>query len=209
MMTYRAGISLALLGAMLVHGAARAQRREPVAAPKPASSVVVDVRSDRIMLLGLTQVGKRLVAVGERGFTLVSDDGGQTWKGVQTPVTRTLTGVAFKDAKVGVAVGHGGSFVRTEDGGNTWAQVTVEEAGPDSLLGVTHLEGDRFVAYGAFGLYFDSQDAGKTWQRVHRCCRKTSTGTSHRSSRSALRCCSWASRARSPAPTTAAPPGSR
>jgi photosystem II stability/assembly factor-like uncharacterized protein len=164
-MTYRAGLTLALLGAIFGI-AAPARSEEKAAAPKPGSSVVVDVRSDRIVLLGLTEVGKRLVAVGERGFTLVSDDGGQTWKGVQTPVARQLTGVAFKDDKVGVAVGHGGSFVRTEDGGNTWSQVTVDEAGPDSLLGVTHLDGDRFVAYGAFGLYFDSQDAGKTWQRV-------------------------------------------
>jgi photosystem II stability/assembly factor-like uncharacterized protein len=42
----------------------------------------------------------------------------------------------------------------------------VDEAGDDSLLGVTHLGGDHFIAYGAFGLYFDSQDAGKTWQRT-------------------------------------------
>ena len=125
---------------------------------------VVDVRSDRIVLIDIAQAGDRLIAVGERGFTLVSDDG-KAWKGVQTPVTRTLTGVAFKDAKVGVAVGHGGSFVRTDDGGTTWSQVAVDEAGPDSLLGVTHLDGDHFIAYGAFGLYFDSVDAGRTWQR--------------------------------------------
>ena len=45
-----------------------------------------------------------------------------------TPVTRTLTGIAYRDAKVGVAVGHGGSFVRTEDGGATWQEVIVDEA---------------------------------------------------------------------------------
>jgi photosystem II stability/assembly factor-like uncharacterized protein len=44
--------------------------------------------------------------------------------------------------------------------------VTVDDAGPDSLLGVTHVDGDHFVAYGAFGLYFDSKDAGKSWQRT-------------------------------------------
>ncbi len=55
--------------------------------------------------------------------------------------------------------------MRTDDGGMTWSQVIVDEAGPDSLLGVTHLDGDHFIAFGAFGLYFDSVDAGKTWQR--------------------------------------------
>lgn len=137
---------------------------EPAA--QPASKVVVDIRTDRILLLDLTQVGSRLLAVGERGFTMVSDDGGQSWKGVQTPVSRTLTGVAFRDDKVGVAVGHGGSVVRTEDAGNTWVHVNLDEAGPDSVLGVTHLGGDRFVLYGAFGLYFESLDAGLTWRRA-------------------------------------------
>ncbi len=164
-MIYRAGIACALLGAGLCLAAPARSDETAQVAKKPASTVVVDIRSDRIVLLGITQVGKRLIAVGERGFTLVSDDAGKSWKGVQTPVTRQLTGLAFKDDKVGIAVGHGGSFVRTEDGGNTWSLVTVEEAGPDSVLGVTHIAGDHFVAYGAFGLYFDSQDAGKSWQR--------------------------------------------
>jgi photosystem II stability/assembly factor-like uncharacterized protein len=165
-MKHRAGIAGAILGASLCL-AAPANGEESAGAAKPttAQRAVVDLRSDRILLLGIEQVDNRITAVGERGFTLVSNDGGQTWKGLPTPVTRTLTGVAFKDARVGVAVGHGGSFVRTEDGGATWSQVTVDEAGPDSLLGVTHLAGDHFIAYGAFGLYFDSQDAGKTWQR--------------------------------------------
>lgn len=169
LMMYRAGIACALLGAGLCLAApARSDETAQVAqkpASAPASSVVVDIRSDRIVLLDITRVGQRLIAVGERGFTLVSDDDGKTWKGVQTPVTRQLTGLAFKDDKVGIAVGHGGSFVRTEDGGNTWALVTVDEAGLDSILGITHIAGDHFIAYGAFGLYFDSQDAGRTWQR--------------------------------------------
>lgn len=164
-MLYRAGIACALLGASLCLAAPARSDEAAQAGKKPASNVVVDIRSDRIVLLDIARVGKRLIAVGERGFTLVSDDAGKTWQGVQTPVSRQLTGLAFTDDKVGVAVGHGGSFVRTEDGGNTWTQVTVDEAGPDSLLGVTHLAGDHFIAYGAFGLYFDSQDAGRTWQR--------------------------------------------
>ena len=166
-MKHWAGIASALLGASLCLAAtARGEDKTEAVKPTPAKRVVVDVRSDRIVLLDIAHVGNRITAVGERGFTLVSDDGGQTWKGVPTPITRTLTGVAFKDAKVGVAVGHGGSFVRTEDGGASWSQVTVDEAGPDSILGVTYVDGDHFVAYGAFGLYFDSQDAGKTWQRT-------------------------------------------
>ena len=141
-------------------------------APWPAVSAdgerpppVVAIKPDRIILLDIDKVGDRLVAVGERGFVLYSDDDGGTWTARPTPVTRTLTGAAFKDAQTGVAVGHGGSLVRTEDAGATWSQVQVEEAGSDSLLDVQHLGGDHFIAYGAFGLYLDSVDAGRTWQR--------------------------------------------
>jgi photosystem II stability/assembly factor-like uncharacterized protein len=143
-----------------------AAHAEDAAAKAPArGKTVVEIRPDRIILIDITRAGDRLVAVGERGFVLLSDDAGKTWRARETPVTRTLTGVAFRDAKVGVAVGHGGSFVRTEDGGEHWAHVPVPEAEPESLLGVVSLGGDRFAAYGAFGMYFDSADAGRTWTR--------------------------------------------
>jgi len=139
---------------------------EGEAGAAPARSLtVVEIKTDRIILMDVTHAGDRLVAVGERGFALLSDDAGKTWKARETPVTRTLTGVAFKDAKVGIAVGHGGSLVRTEDGGENWTHVPLEEAGSDSLLGAANLGGDHFVAYGAFGLYFDSADGGRTWQK--------------------------------------------
>jgi photosystem II stability/assembly factor-like uncharacterized protein len=126
---------------------------------------VVDIKPDRIILMDITRAGDRLVAVGERGFALLSDDSGKSWRAVGTPVSRTLTAVAFENAKVGVAVGHGGSLVRTEDGGDTWTEIPMEEAAPDSLLGVTSLGGGKYAAYGAFGLYFNSTDDGKTWTR--------------------------------------------
>jgi photosystem II stability/assembly factor-like uncharacterized protein len=164
-MKHWAILACAALGASLGSASTvRAEGEAPAAAPA-GKRIVVDIRSNRIILMDIARPDGTFVAVGERGFTLQSADG-KDWRGVATPVTRTLTGIAFRDEKVGVAVGHGGSFVRTEDGGTTWTQVTVDEAGTDSLLGVTHLGGDRFLAYGAFGMLFDSQDAGRTWQRV-------------------------------------------
>ncbi len=147
-------------------GAPAAHAEDVAPAAKAAkSSVVVEIKQDRIVLMDVALAGNRLVAVGERGFTLVSDDAGRRWRALGTPVDRTLTGVAFKDDKTGIAVGHGGTLIRTDDGGEHWTRVPMEEAGSDSLLGATWLGGDHFIAYGAFGLYFDSVDAGRTWQR--------------------------------------------
>ena len=164
-MKYWARWACVLGGACLLSvSPARAEDAAPAAAAKK-SGIVVDIKTDRIVLMDIALAGNRLVAVGERGFTMVSDDAGTSWKSIATPVTRTLTGIAFKDAKVGVAVGHGASVVRTDDGGTSWTHVPLPEAEPESLLGVTHLDGDRFVTYGAFGMYFESADAGRTWQK--------------------------------------------
>jgi photosystem II stability/assembly factor-like uncharacterized protein len=129
------------------------------------AGTVVAIKPNRIYLMDVEHAGDRLVAVGERGFALISDDAGKTWRAVGTPVVRTLTGVGFDGDKLGVAVGHGGSLVRTDDAGSTWTEVPMDEAYGESLLGVTALGDGRFAAYGAFGTYFDSQDGGKSWAK--------------------------------------------
>jgi photosystem II stability/assembly factor-like uncharacterized protein len=140
-----------------------AQEAAPAAPAR--GKTVVDIKPNRIVLIDIELAGSRVVAVGERGFALLSDDAGQTWRARETPATRTLTGVAFADDKLGVAVGHGASIVRTEDGGETWTHVPLEEAEPESLLGVVSLGGANFAAYGAFGMYFHSSDGGRSWER--------------------------------------------
>ena len=91
-----------------------------VTAGSARAGTVVDIKPYRIYLLDIATAGDPLVAVGERGFVLISDDVGKSWKAIGTPVVRGLTGVAFNGDKIGVAVGHGGSLVRTEDGGSSW-----------------------------------------------------------------------------------------
>ncbi len=53
-----------------------------------------------------TKAGNRLVAVGERGIVLLSDDAGLNWKQVDVPVSVTLTGVQFVSPMKGWAIGH-------------------------------------------------------------------------------------------------------
>lgn len=158
-------IASALLVCVAAAGMGTGQAADTAVGSPPARRLVVDVRSDRIILMDVAKAGERLVAVGERGFALLSDDAGKTWRAVATPVTRTLTAIAFQDDKTGVAVGHGATLIRTDDAGQSWRQISMEEAGEDSLLGVTALGDGRFAAYGAFGLYFDSADGGRTWQQ--------------------------------------------
>ena len=206
------GHSVALVVSSLAAlcGGALAQAPAQPASPavQPEIPTKVAYKPDRIVLLDIARTGNRLVAVGERGFVMTSDDGGKNWQSQRTKATRTLTGVAFADDRTGVAVGHGGTLIRTDDGGDTWTPIEVDAAGRDSLLGVIHLDGSMFVAYGAFGLYLDSQDGGVSWKR-----RKVGSEDFDRHISQVLQVgpdlLLVANRRRSRARTTAARPGNR
>jgi photosystem II stability/assembly factor-like uncharacterized protein len=78
---------------------------------------------ERQVLLAAAQARQRLVAVGERGLVVLSDDDGISWRQARVvPVSTTLTAVAFADAEHGWAVGHGGVVLHTGDGGATWSR---------------------------------------------------------------------------------------
>ncbi|WP_137817680.1 YCF48-related protein [Pseudomonas sp. 2FG] len=74
------------------------------------------------LMLDVTLAGQRLVAVGERGFILLSDDDGRSWRQVSSPVSVTLTRVVFPSASRGWAVGHAGVVLHSQDGGLSWSK---------------------------------------------------------------------------------------
>jgi photosystem II stability/assembly factor-like uncharacterized protein len=74
------------------------------------------------MLLGVARAGDRLVAVGERGIVVTSDDGGASWVQSPVPVSSTLTAVSFAGAQRGWAVGHDGVILHSADGGRSWTR---------------------------------------------------------------------------------------
>ncbi|HEU4460052.1 MAG TPA: YCF48-related protein [Methylibium sp.] len=146
---------------------------------------------ERAVLLAAARAGERLVAVGERGVVLLSDDQGKAWRQAPCPVSVTLTALRFADARRGVAVGHGGTVLTTEDAGETWtrrldgrrlAQMALDAAraggdaarikeaelllqdGPDKpLLDVLLLDAKRIVVVGAYGIAAASDDGGERW----------------------------------------------
>lgn len=71
-------------------------------------------------LLDIARAGERLVAIGERGLVIVSDDEGENWRQASVPVSATLTALSFATARKGWAVGHAGVILHTDDAGNSW-----------------------------------------------------------------------------------------
>ncbi len=144
------------------------------------------------VLLDITRAGDRLVAVGERGIVLLSDDNGVAWRQVTVPVGNTLTAVRFIDARRGWAVGHAGVVLHSEDGGEHWAlQLSGGEAAQRELdaaraagdearvesakrlvadgadkpwLAVDFRDARHGLVVGAYGLAMATADGGASWQ---------------------------------------------
>jgi photosystem II stability/assembly factor-like uncharacterized protein len=146
-------------------------------------------------LMGLAQAGQRLVAVGERGLVLLSDDQGQHWRqAAEVPVSVSLTAVQFVDAQNGWAVGHQGVVLASTDGGEHWqrqldghraaqlqleeaqavgdarvlqeAQRAVQEGADKPLLALSFANAKEGMVIGAFNLALVTRDGGRHWASV-------------------------------------------
>ena len=131
----------------------------------PAQAEPLATRPDRVQINGLLNLGSRVVAVGERGSILLSDDQGVSWQpaSVGTQRNATLTAVVALDAKRLLAVGHDSWILRSDDAGSTWQEVRYDSELGEPLLGVWTAGGDSVMTFGSFGKFYQSLDGGKTW----------------------------------------------
>ena len=160
---------------------------------RPAVQSALAARS---VLQGAARAGERLVAVGERGIVLLSDDQGKQWRQVAVPVSVGLTAVRFVDAQHGWIVGHGGVVLASADGGQTWqkqldgvqaakllledaqasgdtraqadAERLVAEGADKPFLDAHFFDAQHGLIVGAYNLAFETRDGGKHWQPISR-----------------------------------------
>ena len=76
------------------------------------------------------QKGLPMVAVGDNGAILSSQDNGVAWTKASSPTKVALTGVAWSggDAPVALAVGEKGVIAGSFDSGKTWLAATVDDS---------------------------------------------------------------------------------
>lgn len=116
------------------------------------------------LLLDVARAGDRLVAVGERGHILHSDDDGRTWKQSDAVPSRTmLTAVTFANSNEGWAVGHDEIILRTQDGGANWIAAQYRPESQQPLLDVWFENASHGLAVGAYGSVYETRDGGRTW----------------------------------------------
>lgn len=131
------------------------------------------VRADAVndMLLASAHAGSganaRIVAVGDHGTVLLSDDGGKRFRQAKAVPTRAaLNAVSFADDKHGWAAGHWGSILVTVDGGETWTLQRTDTATDRPLFAIHFSDAEHGVAAGLWSLLLTTQDGGKTWNEV-------------------------------------------
>ncbi|MDD0809274.1 YCF48-related protein [Curvibacter sp. RS43] len=186
----------ALMGLMgLGAWPALAAAPDALAAPRPAvldQPALISAKAQSAAMLAVTRAGTRLVAVGERGIVLLSDDQGQHWRQAPAPVQCTLTCVCFANEKQGWAAGHAGVILYSADGGERWQrqfdgqaaaqsqldaalasgqEQTVAEArravarGADKpFFDLEFIDEQRGFAVGADSMLFSTDDGGRRWQ---------------------------------------------
>lgn len=142
------------------------------------------------VLQAITRAADRLVAVGERGTVLLSDDNGEHWRQVPVPVSSTLTAVQFVGLQ-GWAVGHAGVVLHSSDGGERWtlqldgrqmaalelaaaqadgderrlaaARQGVTDGADKPLLALSFSDANHGLVVGAYGLAMATDDGGASW----------------------------------------------
>jgi photosystem II stability/assembly factor-like uncharacterized protein len=156
-------LGLALAAGLAAPAALAAPAKSPLERPAMASA-----KASKSLLVDIAQAGQRLVAVGERGHIVFSDDGGRNWSQAKVPVSVMLTSVYFATPKLGWAVGHNGVVLHSQDGGASWSlqradrDADSEKAGAP-LLGVWFADPSNGLAVGAYGYLLATADGGATW----------------------------------------------
>ncbi|HDR9482578.1 TPA: glycosyl hydrolase [Burkholderia aenigmatica] len=120
-----------------------------------------------MMLMDATRAGPRIVAVGERGLVLLSDNDGKSFRQAHSvPVSATLSAVNFTDAQHGWAVGQWGVILATTDGGETWQKQRMDISVDQPLFSVLFTSEKDGIAVGLWSLMLATHDGGKTWTKV-------------------------------------------
>jgi photosystem II stability/assembly factor-like uncharacterized protein len=104
---------------------------------------VLSHTAEHSVLLDVVKTGNRIVAVGERGIVVLSDDSGRTWRQAVVPTSVSLTKVKFVTSQTGWIVGHSGVVLHTRDGGETWTRQLDGKTAAQLVLEATQADADR------------------------------------------------------------------
>ena len=114
------------------------------------------------MLLDVTRVADRLIAVGERGHVILSDDG-KTWRQAEhVPTRSTLTSLVRVGDRLW-AGGHDAVIITSGDHGTSWSRQHFDPGRQQAIMDFHFSDENHGVAIGSYGLVLATDDGGQTW----------------------------------------------
>ena len=151
-------ICLALLYTVFSSGAVIANTQQSLTEP-----AYIAAMAEKALLTDIMNVAdQHLVAVGERGHILLSQDG-ENWQQAKVPLQSNLNSVYFVDKQQGWAVGHDASILVTKDGGVSWQLQYYAPEQDKPLFDVYFVNASEGIAVGAYGLFYRTEDGGASW----------------------------------------------
>ena len=130
----------------------------------PTSGPLSKQTISRLLLTDAARIGNRVVAVGDRGYIVYSDNNGESWQRAKTPPnTPLLTAVYFLDGNTGWAVGHDSVILTSTDKGESWTKAFSAADDQKPLMDIIFVDANNGFAVGAYGAFYVTTDAGKTW----------------------------------------------
>ena len=158
----------AALACLLASGAggAWADPAPNAAPPTPLATTDTDQpiwREMHRLLIGITRAGDRLVAVGNAGAILLSDDDGVSWRAAKVPTDELLTAALFPTPKEGWAVGQDEIVLHSTDAGESWTMQHIAATSDQTLFSIAAVNPPHLVTTGAYDLVLDTSD-GLAWQ---------------------------------------------
>lgn len=158
-------MALASIAALSFHTVATAgESAVPPVSLHAAEHVAAAIKT---AILGAARAGSRVVAVGDHGVVLLSDDEGKTYRQARSvPTDLTLTSVFFVGPNKGWAAGHGGVILATDDGGETWRLQRSDLKVDQPLFSIFFSDANHGWAVGLWSLALHTVDGGKTWTTV-------------------------------------------
>jgi photosystem II stability/assembly factor-like uncharacterized protein len=121
-MLHRRTVLSSILGAGLGAALVVPARADAPQYPELVDAAIKVRTPTRVYFVAGTVAGSRVLAGGQEGVIIYSDDAGQSWTQAQVPVSATITDIAFASPLVGWATGSFGVILKTVDGGKTWAK---------------------------------------------------------------------------------------
>jgi photosystem II stability/assembly factor-like uncharacterized protein len=116
------------------------------------------------LMLDVLKTGNRLIAAGERGHIILSDDNGKSWRQAETVPTRsTLTSLFAINDRIWAA-GHDSVILTSADRGENWTRQYYDPDRQQPIMDLVFLDDSHGIAVGAYGLMLLTADGGRDWE---------------------------------------------